>query len=114
MFVKYPFIEENHKSTLETVIRQHAVVTEQFLAKLYSSAVAVFNSDKSPGVAGLIFSRLVTDKHVVASVTDEVTGIYLQLAAEKAASVNRQLTVGQKWAMQGKHVGLSTTATKMW
>lgn len=115
MFVQHTYIEEPHKSTLEQIIRQHNVVTESYLAKVYRATLDVFLSMNATSQPGLIFSRIANEKHVVASVTDERTGFYMQLAGEiKNPNQNKQITVGMKWAMQGKAELLSTTATKMW
>jgi hypothetical protein len=114
MFVQHQFIEEQHKAALESTIRQHAGITEPFLAKLYKAALDVYTlADQAAPQPGLVFSRIANEKHVVASVTDERTGTYLQLAGEiKKPNVGKQLTMGQKWIMQGS--AASTTATKLW
>jgi hypothetical protein len=114
MFVQHQFIEEQHKAALESTIRQHAGITEPFLAKLYKAAFDVYTqAELAPPTPGLVFSRFVNEKHVVASVTDERTGLYLQLAGEiKKPHMGKQLTFGQKWIMQGS--AASTTATKLW
>jgi hypothetical protein len=115
MFVQHTFIEEPHKSTLEQIIRQHNVVTESYLAKFYRAAFDTFLNAAPVALSGMVVSRIANDKHVVASVTDERTGFYLQLAGEaKNPNQGKQITVGMKWAMQGKADNLSTTATKMW
>ena len=115
MFVQHTYIEDSHKVTLEQVIRQHAVITESYLARFYRSALDVFINPKQTAQVGMIFSRIANDKFVVASVTDERTGFYLQLAGEIANPNNgKQITVGTKWAMQGRAELLSTAATKIW
>lgn len=114
MFIQHAYIEEPHKAALESTIRQHNGVTEQFLAKLYKSAFDVFTmAEQAPPAPGLVSSRIANEKHVIASVTDERSGIYLQLAGEiKKPHMGKQLTLGQKWIMQGS--AASTTATKLW
>lgn len=114
MFIQHEFIEEQHKAALESTIRQHNGITEQFLAKLYKAAFDVFTqAEQAPPQPGLVFSRIANEKHAVASVTDERSGLYLQLAGEiKKPHTGKQLTMGQKWIMQGS--AASTTATKLW
>lgn len=112
MFVHHTFIEETHKPILESAIRQHAVVTEPMLAKLYQIALESFNTEgKINPVTGFSWSYIGDDKNAVASATNEQTGFYVQLTGEKAAK-NRSLTVGAKWAMQSK--ANQSLVTKMW
>jgi hypothetical protein len=115
MFVQHTYIEEPHKSALESTIRQHDGISEPYLAQLYKAALDVYMlAGEAVTKPGLIFSRIANDKHVVASVTDERNGFYMQLAGALKANQGRQLTFGQKWVMQGKADNLSTTATKLW
>lgn len=114
MFVQHNYIEEQHKSALESTIRQHAGVTESYLAKLYKAALELFTTENPAPQPGMIYSRITNDKFVVASVTDERTGNYMQLAGEVKSVQGRQITFGQKWIMEGKSDKLSTSATKLW
>jgi hypothetical protein len=51
----------------------------------------------------------------VSAATDMATGFYIQIAGDaKPQTVGKQLTVGRKLAMQGKHANLSQMATKLW
>lgn len=113
MFVQHTYIDEIHKPTLETIIRQHQGVTEPFLAALYRACLDAQTNQTNPRPSAFILARFVSENNtVLASATDEKTGIYLQLAGDLKSS--NQLTVGQKWAMQGKDPKMSTMATKMW
>lgn len=117
MFVQHTFIEESHKPTLETIIRHHAGITEPYLAKFYRAALDVFaNLTEAKAQPSMIFSRFQGGDCVIASVTDERTGFFMQLAgaATPGKSHKNQLTVGEKWVMQGSSETLSTMATKVW
>jgi hypothetical protein len=116
MFAQHTFIEETHKPVMESVIRQNNFVTEKLLAKLYGVAHDLYRATEPIEVTNDVStSKIVSDKAIVTSATDMQSGIYVQLAGDgKPTATNRQLTVGQKWAMQGKHPTLAQVATKLW
>lgn len=112
MFVQHTFIEEPHKPVLESTIRQHLIVTEGMLAKLYQIAAESFEKEgKTKPQAGFTWSYIGNETDAVASATHEQTGFFVQLSGEKKAH-QRNLTVGAKWAMQGKANG--ALVTKVW
>lgn len=117
MFAQHQFIEDTHKPVMESVIRQNNVVTEKLLAKLYSAAWTVYADQawQPQSSDNISISRIESKESVVTSATDMVTGFYVQLAGDaKPATVGKQLTVGRKLAMQGKHHSLAQMATKLW
>jgi hypothetical protein len=117
MFAQHTFIEDTHKPVLESVIRQNNVVNEKLLAKLYSAAWSVY-TDKTwqpQSSDNVSISRIESKEAVVAAATDMLSGFYVQIAGDvKPESIGKQLTVGRKLAMQGKHQSLGQMATKMW
>jgi hypothetical protein len=117
MFAQHTFIEDTHKPIMEAVIRQNNVITEKLLARLYATAWHVY-SDKTfqpQSSENVSISRVESKESVVSSATDMVTGFYVQVAGDaKPQSVGKQLTVGRKLAMQGKHTSLAQMATKLW
>lgn len=113
MFAQHTYIEEAHKPVLESVIRQHHVVTEKLLAKLYEVALESFKTGGAiPAQPGISWSFVGdADRNVVASATDEKTGIYVQLTGT-AGGHQRMMTVGAKWAMQARNQ--QALVTKLW
>lgn len=115
MFARNALIEEAHRPVLESTIRNHAGITEPYLAKLYESAAKLFlDNDPAHLASGLSSAWFSDEKSTIVSVTDIATGVYLQLTGASKANSNRQLTVGQKWVMQGKHGSHQHGAVKLW
>lgn len=112
MFAKYPYIPEEHKATLRSVIAQHEIVTEALLARLYFVAHKLFTEGvhKEPGTILHFIDGGPSGR--VTGATDDKTGIYLQLSGPTTHAP--MLTVGQKWAIQASAPGLSQVATKHW
>lgn len=113
MFTQHAYIDDSHKPALESVIRQHEVVTEKLIAKLYLVALESFKSEgKLPQPQPSVSWSYVggTDGNALSSATDEQTGIYVQLAGAKGKLL--MLTVGTKWAMQAP--SQHAIATKLW
>jgi hypothetical protein len=117
MFAQHTFIEDSHKPVMESVIRQNTIITEKLMAKLYGAAWNVYTDKtaKPQSSENISISRIESKESVVVSATDMGTGFYVQLAGDvKPAPTGKQLTVGRKLAMQGKHETLSQLATKLW
>lgn len=113
MFAKYTYIPEDHKVTLRSVIAQHNVVTEPFLAHLYLIALNLFRKTGEKPDSTIYTQFIEGSNGIVAGATDEKTGIYVQLSGAPGAS-SQMLTVGQKWAAQAVLPGMSQIVTKHW
>lgn len=117
MFAQHTFIEDTHKPIMESVIRQNNIITERLMAKLYSAAWNLYcdKNWQAQSSENISVSRIESKESVVSAATDMATGFYIQLAGDaKPQTVGKQLTVGRKLAMQGKHATLSQMATKLW
>lgn len=114
MFGTKTFIEEHHKVVLEQVIRQRPVIQEAMAARLYQVALDSFKAKgQLPGIPSISWSYIENDKHAVASATDMLSGIYVQLSGAKDAHT-RDLAVGQKWAAQASNPVTTQSEIKVW
>jgi hypothetical protein len=117
MFAQSTFIEDTHKPIMESVIRQNNYVNEKLMTRLYAAAWALYTDRnwKAQSSDNLSLSRIESKEAVVAAATDMLSGFYVQLAGDvKPQTVGKQLTVGRKLLMQGKHESLGQMATKLW
>lgn len=120
MFEQYQYIEDAHKFALASTLRKASVlsltgVTVALLARLYQYAVDGLSSTTiQRPVEGAFISRILSTTHVIATVTDAKTGVYIQLARETAGSPTKAyLTVGAKWTMEQRD-SLGATNTLTW
>lgn len=114
MFNQYRFIAEEHRVALHGVVQRHGL-TPTKLANLYETAALVLASPDATKLAmstKTAFSKLSTDTHEIAVVTCIETGVFVQLAKEKAKT-KVYITVGQKWAMEQPSVN-SSINTVLW
>jgi hypothetical protein len=117
MFAQSTFIEDTHKPIMESVIRQNNYVNEKLLTRLYAAAWSVYSDRnyKPQSSEQLSISRIESKDAVVAAATDMPSGFYVQLAGDvKPQTTGKQLTVGRKLLMQGRHESLGQVATKLW
>lgn len=114
MFGSKTFIEEPHKVVLEQVIRQRPIIQEAMAARLYQIALDSFKAKgQIPGIPSISWSYIENEKHAVASATDMLTGIYVQLSGA-IGSPTRDIAVGQKWAAQAQNPVTSQSEIKVW
>jgi len=113
MFGKHPYIPEEHKITLRSVIAQHNIVTEPLLAQLYLVALNKFKKTGDKVDSTIYVQFIEGAGGIVSGATDERTGIYVQLAGAPG-SQTQMLTVGQKWAAQAQLSGMSQVISKHW
>lgn len=115
MFTHHKFIHEGHQTALASAVRRYMPGKEVRLAALYQVAAATLNGDPMPMSKGILTSKLTDPNVLVATATDEESGVYVQLA--RLPKVGRPLlTLGQKWSTEMPPQGAESTqvATKIW
>ena len=113
MFVRYAYIEEGHRITLEAAIRNHIGASETLLAKLYKHAHEAATTTATSKENGFYHSRIETPEFVLGACTDAKTGVYVQLVRRKD-NPHLLLTVGQKFAMENVDTVRGNTNTVFW
>ena len=119
MFAQYSFIDKKHVVSLQACVRNHSVITQQLLAKLYK--VALFGlqeaeygrqPQESPE-QGIMISSISAGDMKIGTGTDDKTGFYIQLAKVKDVK-GALLTVGAKWAMERPSALAGNLSTVHW
>jgi len=92
------------------LIRQREFINEKLLGRLYQACHELIHTGKTE-VAEVGTSLLPSGDFKLATATDERSGVYVQVAADPKGSL---MTVGQRWAMEGRDRVNNTTATRVW
>ena len=114
MFEHLTYMPQAHQIALQTAVRNHNMgtgINPGLLGKLYKLALDGLASPAQE--TGFFTSTLTTEHAVLSTATDTKTGIFIQLARISGQS-SPFLTVGLKWAMEGKNEVQGSLATLYW
>ena len=114
MFGHLAYIPQAHQVALATAIHNHNLgtgINPALLGTLYK--LALDGLARPTQAEGVFTSTLATEQAVLSTATDAETGIYVQLA-QISTQPSPFLTLGQKWAMEGKNQVQGNFATLYW